>query len=194
MSGPSTHLSNSPAKKKAAAWIDAKLERLATVRALKVAEKQRSNELHALVDKQSKQILEGFDSEINDIVAEVVAFYRHRLGYMLRWFTKTSNRPAGDIMIVNYTSKLVLPGDTGPVIDALEKLPDGKLYVRIIKQVDKKALGEAPESIIRKLRPLGVRRGPFDAMQLKTPSDEHATTVDEWRAPVRTRRSTPKQP
>lgn len=180
-------------QRKATAWIDELLVRLNTLQARKDAENRRYKEAEALLKKQRNEALDGVDEEIADIHRELAQLVRGRLYWMLRWFSKTIHRPEGVITFVNGPAQLEVPANVDPVIDALEKLPGGEAYLRVVKELDRKALGEAPDEVLDKLRRLGVRRVPHDLIRVKTPFDTKAVEIARWVAKPRTRRATPRQ-
>lgn len=174
-------------------WIDELLERLNVLLARKAAENRRYKEAEALLKRQHDDALDGVDEEIEAIRAELALLVRGRLYWILRWFSKTIHRPEGVITFVNGPAQLEVPANVDPVIDALEKLPGGEGYIRIVKELDRKALGEAPDEVLTKLRHLGVRRVPHDVIRVKTPFDARAVEIARWVVKPRTRRATPRQ-
>lgn len=178
-------------QRKVTALIDELLVRLNVLLARKAAEQRRYKEAEALLKKQYDEATDGIDDEIAAIRAQLARLVKRRLYWVLRWFSKTIQRPEGVITFVNGPAQLEVPANTDPVVDALEKLPGGEVYIRTIKEVDRKALGEAPDEVLAKLRRLGVRRVPHDILRLRTPFDTKAVEIARWVTRPRTRRVTP---
>ena len=181
------------ARKSAELKLDALLDEREALRAKQEREKHRYDAVVNLAKQQRDEALEGVAERIESIDAELATYVKAHLRWLLLWFSRTMHRPSGTIKFVVRAAELEVPEDDGPIIDGLERLPDGEDYIRTVKELDRRAFLQAPPSIVAAFRHLGVRRVPHDTISVQSLTDAKSKQVAKWAAAERTRRSTPSK-
>lgn len=183
-------------QRKAFTWLTGRLARREELLQVKRKERQRFDEAVKVLQDQRDEVITQADTQIGVIEDELASFFKSRRYWLLRWFSKTIELPSGVITFVQRPALLRLPKDVSLLTEYLDQLPDGEgePYVRIIKEPNKEALGEAPDAFIANLgRRFGVSRTPYDALRVKTSSEKSSKQIAEWPAKPRALRSSPKK-
>ncbi len=153
------------------------VERRAEVVALQRSAHERLAEAQAMVASAHQPEIETLHDQQTELDRRLTALLiLHKRAFTNR-FGKVAELPGGVVRYRRDAKSLDTPKSVTAIINFLLMMRGGKRYLTLKWSLNRDALTQANASLLRKLRPLGVRVARHDIITIKSDGQDEPTTL-----------------